>query len=236
MISAIRLFFLFVWTFLLMLVAPFFIPITFNRQFPLMAARTIFAPVLMWIAGIKLTVKGKENVPLNEPVIFVANHCSHLDIGCLCGCLPVNLHFIGKKELMFTPVVGWYMFVAGHIFIDRTSRVKSIKSIKKAALKIKQGKSVVMYPEGTRSKDGNLGVFKKGAFHLAKEANVKVIPVCIEGTYKVWPATSNKITPGNVQVTIGKPINSEDYSKQNIKEFAAEAKNQIKNMLTRNNR
>mgnify|MGYP003643916989 FL=1 len=189
--SFLRLFFLFVWTFLLMLIAPLFIPFTFNRQFPLVLARTVFSPVLLWIAGVKLTVKGRENVPLNKPVIFVANHCSHLDIGTLCRSLPVNLHFIGKKELIWAPVVGWYMWVAGHIFIDRRNKQKAIKSLAKAAQKIKSGKSVVMYAEGTRSKDGKLGVFKKGAFHLAVQSGVAIVPISIKGTFNVWSANSH---------------------------------------------
>ena len=99
MIFVLRLFFSFLWTFILMIIAPFFTLITFNRQFPLMVARTFFSPVLMWITGIKLTTIGKENVPKKEPVIFVANHCSHLDIACLCNALPVNLYFYRKKRI-----------------------------------------------------------------------------------------------------------------------------------------
>ena len=228
--SFLRLFFLFVWTFLLMLIAPLFIPFTFNRQFPLVLARTVFSPVLLWIAGVKLTVKGRENVPLNKPVIFVANHCSHLDIGTLCRSLPVNLHFIGKKELIWAPVVGWYMWVAGHIFIDRSNKQKAIKSLAKAAQKIKSGKSVVMYAEGTRSKDGKLGVFKKGAFHLAVQSGVAIVPISIKGTFNVWSVNSNKITPGNVFVEIGKPIESTKYSKDTIKDFIADTREVILQM------
>jgi len=217
MASALRLFFTFFWTFSLMIIAPLFVPFTLNRQFPLVVARVFFAPILMRIVGIKLTSIGKENVPKDESVIFVANHCSHLDIACLCNALPVNLHFIGKKELMWTPVVGWYMLIAGHIFIDRKSRRKAADSLKKAAGKIKQGKSVVMYPEGTRSSDGNVGIFKKGAFHLAAQAGVKIIPVSIKGTYEVWPKNSSKITPGNVVIRIGTPIDSTQYEEDNLK-------------------
>ena len=213
-----------------MLVIPLFIPLTFYRQFPLMVARTVFAPGIMFIGGIKLKTIGKEKVPKDQPVIFVANHCSHLDIACLCGALPVNLHFIGKKELIWTPVVGWYMFIAGHIFIDRKSRSKSVISLKKAAQKIKNGKSVAMYPEGTRSRTGELGEFKKGAFHLALDAGVSVIPVHIKGTYNVWSAVSNKITPGDVTVRIGKPIDSTKYDKKTIKGFVSEARTAIEEM------
>ena len=226
----IRLVFIVLWTFLLMLLAPLFIPFTFNRQFPLYVARTLFSTVLMKIAGINLTTIGVENVPKNKPVIFVANHCSHLDIGCLCKSIPVNLHFIGKKELIWMPVVGWYMFIAGHIFIDRSNRKKAVLSLKKAALKIKNGKNVVMYPEGTRSSTGLIGDFKKGAFHLALDANVSIVPVHIKGTFNVWPKKSIKLTPGDVVVRIGKPIDASNYSRNSMKEFVGEAKSAIEEM------
>ena len=178
----------------------------------------------MKIVGIKLKVHGVENVPTDKPVIFVANHCSHLDIIVLCRSLPVNLHFIGKKELAWVPIVGWYMFIAGHIFIDRSNKRKAVESLKKAAVKIKNGKRVVMYPEGTRTKTGALGPFKKGAFHLALDAGVSIVPIHIDGTYNVWPAKSRTITPGDVIVRIGKPIEASKYSKKTIKNFMADAK------------
>jgi len=231
MISIIRLILLVVWTLMLMLIAPLFIPIVFNRQFPLMVARTVFAPVLLKIAGIKWKVIGKENVPKNEPAIYIANHCSFLDIGCLCGAIPVNLHFIAKKELVRVPIIGWYLFVAGHILVDRGNRIKSIQSIKKAAQKIREGKSVAIYPEGTRSKTGKLGAFKKGAFHLAIEAGVKIVPIAINGTYKVWKTGSTKITPGKVEIHIGKPIDTSLYSKEQVLELTNLAKTRISEMM-----
>lgn len=227
MMSAIRLFFLFLWTLSLMFLGPLFILFSFNRQGPLIVARKFFAPGLMWIAGADVTVEGKENVPLDKPVVFVANHASHLDIGCLCGALPVNLHFIGKKELMYFPIVGWYMLIAGHIFIDRKSRKKAAESLKQAAIKIRDGKSVVMYAEGTRSVNGEIGVFKKGAFHLAMQAGVQIVPVSLSGTEKVWPKSPNKITPGKVMIKIGKPIDSTKYTKETLKDFVADARNII---------
>ena len=230
MMSAIRLFFMLCWTFLLMLLAPLFIPLTFNRQFPLVVARTLFSSIALKIVGIKLKVEGVENVPKERPVIFVANHCSHLDIIVLCRSLPVNLHFIGKKELAWFPIVGWYMFIAGHIFLDRSNRKKAVLSLRKAAEKIKNGKCVVMYPEGTRTSTGNIGDFKKGAFHLALNSGVDVVPVHIKGTFSVWPKKTKKITPGDVFVQIGKPIETSKYTKKTIRDFVAEAKSAIEEM------
>jgi len=228
--SAIRLFFLFVWTLSLMFFAPLMILFTFNRQAPLYVARTLFSKGLIWISGSKLTVYGAENAPKDKPVIFVANHCSHLDIGVLCRVAPVNLHFIGKKELMWVPIVGWYMVVAGHILIDRSNKRKAVLSLKQAAIKIKNGKSVAMYPEGTRSKTGQLSVFKKGAFHLAIDAGVSVVPVHIKGTHEIWPAKKNTITPGPITVHIGKPIDSSKYSKDTVRDFVAETRAAIEEM------
>ena len=224
MISAIRIFLLVFWTLLLMLLIPLLIPITFNRQFPLYIARTLFSRGLLKIAGTKLTTYGIENVPIDKPMIFVANHCSHLDIGILCRIAPVNLHFIGKKELMWIPIVGWYMFIAGHIMIDRSNKRKAIESLKKAAIKIKNGKSVAMYPEGTRSKTGKMGEFKKGAFHLAIDAGVSVVPVYIKGAHEIWPTKVNIITPGDVIVRIGKPIDASNYTRKTVNSFVSETK------------
>ena len=228
--SVIRLLFLFVWTLSLMILAPLMILLTFNRQAPLSVARILFSKGLLWIAGAKLTVSGVENIPKDKPAIYIANHCSHLDIGVLCRIAPVNLHFIGKKELAWVPIVGWYMFIAGHIFIDRKNRRKAVTSLRAAALKIKNGKNVIMFPEGTRSKDGKLGAFKAGAFHLALDAEVNIIPIHIEGTHEIWPATGNKITPGKLSVHIGKPIDTSKYTKKTVREFTAEAKSAIEEL------
>jgi len=228
--SIIRLFFLFVWTLSLMFFAPLMILFTFNKQAPLYVARTLFSKGLLRIAGAKLSVSGVENVPKGKPAIYVANHCSHLDIGVLCRVAPVNLHFIGKKELAWIPIVGWYMFIAGHIFIDRRDRRKAVTSLRAAALKIKSGKDVIMFPEGTRSKNGKLAAFKSGAFHLAIDADVNIIPIHIQGTHEIWPATSNKITPGKLNVRIGKPIDTDKYTKKTVKELMADTRTAVEEL------
>lgn len=228
--SAIRLLFIFIWTLSLMSFAPLMILVTFNRQAPLYVARTLFSRGLLWLAGSKLSVSGVENIPKGKPAIYVANHCSHLDIGVLCRVAPVNLHFIGKKELAWVPIVGWYMFIAGHIFIDRRNRRKAITSLRAAALKIKTGKNVIMFPEGTRSKNGELGAFKSGAFHLALDAGVNIIPIHVDGTHEIWPTTGNKITPGKLTVQIGKPIDTSKYTKKTVKELMAETRNAVKEL------
>lgn len=226
-ITVVRFFFMLIWTVLFILISPFLILITFNRQAPLTAVRKLYAPVFMVFAGIKMYVQGKGNVKKDEPVIVVANHCSHIDIPCLVYSIPLNLHFIAKKELKRVPFLGWYIMLTGQLFVDRSNRKKSIESLKKAAKKINHGKTVILFPEGTRSETGEVGVFKKGAFHLALDAQVNVLPVHIEGTRSYWPKGSNKITPGTVTVTIGKPIITANYTKETVNEFIDDTRKAI---------
>lgn len=216
-----------IWSAFLMLVTPFLIPLTFNRQIPLVVGRTIFAPVLIWVAGVKLKVTGRENVPLDRPVIFVSNHCSHFDIACLFASLPRNLFFVAKKELLWVPFLGFNLWLTGHILIDRSNRKKSIASLRKAARNIAGGRCVTLYAEGTRSTTGEMGPFKKGAFHLALDAGVDIVPIYIDGTFKIWPKGSLKITPGKVSVSIGKPITTANYSKQTVAAFVEDTRNAV---------
>lgn len=216
MTAILRFLFMAIWSIPIMVVAPLFILFTGNPQFPLIIAREIYSPVLLKIAGTRIKVIGKANMPINEPVIVVSNHASHIDIPCLCYALPANLHFIGKKELKWVPFLGWYMWLAGHIFIDRSNRNKAVESMKQAAQKIKNGKTVILFPEGTRSRTGQMGKFKKGAFHLAFEAGVKIVPVYVEGTRKIWPAEKFSISPGEVVVNIGKPTDVSTFDKTDL--------------------
>lgn len=215
------------WSAFWMLITPFLIPIFMNRQIPLVIGRNIFAPVLTWVAGVQLKVSGRENVPHDRPVIFVSNHCSHFDIVCLLASLPRNLFFVAKKELLWVPFLGFNLWITGHILIDRSNRKKSIASLRKAARNIAGGRCVTLYAEGTRSKTGEMGPFKKGAFHLALDAGVDIVPIYIDGTYKIWPKGKLKITPGKASVTIGKPITTINYSKQNVTKFVEDTRNAV---------
>ncbi|MDF1673170.1 MAG: lysophospholipid acyltransferase family protein [Vicingaceae bacterium] len=227
MITFIRFFLMAIWSAVLMVVSPLLIPFFFSRKVPLFVGRYVFSPVLLPMVGIDLTTHGAENVPQDRPVIFVSNHCSHFDIACLFRALPRYIYFVAKKELLWTPFLGFHLWAAGHILIDRKNRVKAVKSLRKAALKIKGGKCVTLYPEGTRSTDGEVGPFKKGAFHLAIDAGVDVVPVHIDGTFKIWPKGRFTIKPGKVTVNIGKPIITANYTKQTSKEFAEKTREEV---------
>jgi len=187
----------------------------FNRKVPLIMARTIWAPGILWLYGVKLEISGAHHIDKKRPIIFVSNHLSYLDIPCLFSALPVNLHFMAKKQLKKVPFLGWFMMATGMIFVDRKNKNKALKSIDKAAHLIKQGRNVLIFPEGSRSVDGEVGNFKKGAFQLALKSGSDIIPVALEGTDKIWSGKSFRTNPGAARLVIGSPIENGSYSSDN---------------------
>ena len=167
-------------------------------------ARTMWSPGILWICGARLEVSGIDNIDRSCSYIFVSNHLSFLDIPILFRVIPVNLYFVAKEEIKKMPFVGWYMWATGMIFIDRANRDKAFQSLKRAGKLIRNGKNVIMFPEGTRSKDGEISQFKKGPFVLASESDLPVIPIALSGPEKIVPANAWTVNPGPVKVEIGK--------------------------------
>ncbi len=193
-----------VWSILMISSSLVVLLFTWNPKHSVTMARTMWAPFVLWSCGIKLVVKGLENIDPAQPYVLVSNHQSYLDIPVLFRAVTINLYFVAKKELKKIPFLGWYMMATGMIFIDRTNRAKSIASLQRAAKLIQKGKSVIMFPEGTRSKDGYLADFKKGPFMLARQAEVHVLPVGISEPDGHWKINSLKrIT---IEVNVGQPI------------------------------
>jgi len=205
MLSFLRLFFIVIWTAFSITLSLIFSLLFFNRDITMKMARGFWAPGMLFIANCKLYVEGLKNIPLNEPIIFISNHKSYFDVACLIKAIPINIHFIAKKTLSKIPFLAWYMYAAKAIFIDRSNPRNAMQSLDRAGRLIKEGRSVLVFPEGTRSNTGNLLKFKKGAFVLAKKANVKIIPVYIKGTDKVW-TSNNTLKNGNVKITFGEAI------------------------------
>lgn len=158
--------------------------------------------------GMFITVKveGAENISPEQSYIFAANHQSMYDIFLVYGWLDSRFKWIMKKELRKIPFVGAACEAAGHIFIDRTSPMAAKKSIDAASRKLVNGSSVVIFPEGTRSKDGKLGKFKRGAFTLASEIKLPIVPLTIKGTFEALPIWSYTIRPTRLLLIIHKPI------------------------------
>ncbi len=136
----------------------------------------------------------------------MCNHQSVIDIAALVMTLPVQFRFVAKRELARIPFFGWAMALGGHVLIDRGDRPRAIKSLERAAAQIRSGTNVIVFPEGTRSKTGELQSFKKGGFHLAVAAQVPVIPVTVSGSQRITPKHSLRVENGEVKIRYGKPI------------------------------
>ncbi len=226
MISLFRFIFMSFWSALMISCAFVVMLLTLNRKLALVMARTMFSPGILWAAGIKIKVEGKENIDAYTPYIFVSNHMSHLDIPCLFYAIPSNLHFIAKKELKWVPFLGWFIAATGMIFVDRGNRAKAIASMNRAGELIKKGKSVIVFPEGTRSRSGTTKSFKKGSFMMAIQSEIPVVPVSIINTDVVFPVGAFNIKPHEVIVKIGAPIKPVE-NKEQVQQFINEVREVI---------
>jgi len=192
--------------------------LTFSKKMPLIMARTVWSPIILWLAKTKTEITGLENIEKNKTYIVACNHLSFLDIPTLFRVLPLNLHFIGKHQLKKVPFIGWYMQATGMIFINRENNRAASKSLDDAALLIRNGKTVLIFPEGTVSENKVIKTFKKGGFSLAVKSEVEILPVSLKGTSDIWPIETNtKFNRGTVKINIGKPISSIDCNLNDLR-------------------
>ena len=154
----------------------------------------------------RLRARGFDALTWNQPCILMANHESYMDVPAIIASCPVPIRFVARREVFQTPVMGQAMWVTGQIPVDRSDRQQAIESLGKAAKKIAAGRTVLVFPEGTRSPDGQLQRFKKGGFMLAIDAQVPIIPVGLSGTRTIVPRGSKTVCPGVVAVCVGSPI------------------------------
>ena len=179
---------------------------TLNPDVPLAMARKFWGPGLLWGARAKLRVEPLPNVDWTRPHIFVMNHQSMIDIVCAFVAIPANIRFVAKQVLKYVPFLGWYMWATGMIFVDRRNRESAVRSLDLAGERIRAGANILAYPEGTRSRDGRILPFKKGPFVVAMKARVPIIPVAIEGAFRVLPADGFAVRPGVIRLKFGEPI------------------------------
>ena len=174
----------------------------------------VWAQSILIVSGIKVTVNGLSHLVADRPVIYMVNHQSNFDIPVLLGRLPVQFRWLAKAELFRIPILGWGMRGSGYISIDRSNRKSAIRSLVRAAETIRNGTSVLIFPEGTRSRDGRLQPFKKGGFMLTVNAGVTVIPMVICGTWSIMPKDRLMIRPRPVTLTILPPVDTSGFSRK----------------------
>lgn len=195
-----------VWTTLMFPLASLAMLVTLNPIASMWVVKVPWSRVLLWAGGARLEVHGLDQVAWERPHIFVSNHQSTIDIPALFAALPVGFRFVAKKALMYVPFLGWYMWLARFVFVDRANHRDAVASLEKAARQVRGGISIVMFPEGTRSESRRVMRFKKGPFALAMKAGIPLVPVAIEGSGKLMPKNSWNITPGPIKVMVGRPI------------------------------
>lgn len=184
-------------------------------------------------AGIKVNVIGKENIPKGA-CLFIGNHQSLLDVPVMMGFLDKPMGFIAKKELMKVPGISTWMKQLHCIFMDRENIKESVKSINQGAEYLKDGYSMAIFPEGTRSQGKGLGEFKKGSLKLGTKAGVPIVPVTIDGTYRILEANKGKMIPGTVKITVDKPIIASELTKDEQNNLIVTIRNIIAKNLEEN--
>jgi 1-acyl-sn-glycerol-3-phosphate acyltransferase len=162
--------------------------------------------------GMQVRAHGITQLDPRLPYVFMANHLSHVDIVALFVALPIDVGFLAKKELRKVPFLAQAMIAGGHVFIDRSRRESAVNSLSQAALEVRNGASLVIFPEGTRGGEETIKPFKTGGFHLARQAGVPIVPVGLRGTRTIMPRESLTIQPGGVEVHVGTPIDPNAFA------------------------
>lgn len=166
-----------------------------------------WARIILKICGVKIKLQGIEQIDFSRSYIYVSNHASQFDIPAVVAGIPDQIRIVYKKELEKIPIFGWGLkYGKTYISIDRGRGQDAIQSLEDAANKIRNGASVLLFGEGTRSADGKLQQFKRGPFNLAMRAGVPIVPVAINGSYKILPKHSFRIRPGTITLVLSSPI------------------------------
>lgn len=161
---------------------------------------------LAWITPMRVEVKGREHIDPAQSYVLVSNHQSQYDIFLLYGWLGVDFKWVMKQELRKVPGIGVACERLGHIFIDRSNHAAAIATLEDAKTKIVDGTSVIFFPEGTRSRDGKLKRFKRGAFRMALDLGLPILPLTVTGTRDVLPAGTSDLLPGSASLIIHEPV------------------------------
>lgn len=182
-------------------------------------------------SGAKVQIFGEENIPKDTPVVFISNHQGNFDIALFMSYIDKPKGYVAKIEMKKIPILRDWMTYMNCVFMDRSSIRKSAEAIVEGVNIIKKGYSLVIFPEGTRSKGDKIGEFKAGSFKLATKAKVPIVPVTIKGSYKLMEANGNKIVPSQVEMYIHPPVDTASLSKEDLEALPAKVKSIIESKL-----
>ena len=204
-----------------------------NGNAPHLVARA-WARSILYVSGIHVHVNGLENLNVDGSCILMPNHQSNFDIPVLLGCLPIQFRWLAKAELFKIPIFGRGMRGCGYISIDRSNRKSAFQSLAEAAAKIRNGVSVLIFPEGTRSRDGRILPFKKGGFVLSVDAGVPIVPIVIFNTWSIMPKDRLRIRTQSVRMDILAPIPTSGYTRKTKDDLMNSVRNTICNTFEEN--
>lgn len=181
--------------------------------------------------GARITMHGTENVERGRPYVYMANHSSLIDTPALFAYLPHQFKIMAKKELFYVPFMGWHLWTSGNFPIDRGDARRTAKSVRAIIEGIRAGKSLAVFPEGSRTPDGRLQEFSAGTFKIAVRAGVPIVPVTIRGTFALLPKTTLAPRPGPVDVFIGTPIPTAGLDDKAVPDLIARTRAAIQSNL-----
>ncbi len=190
-----------------------------------------WAKLNSYLTPMPVKVIGRENIDKRQSYVIVSNHQSHYDVFVLYGFLGIDFKWVMKMELRKIPVFGIACEKVEHIYIDRSNSKAALDSLNRAKEIIVDGTSVIFFAEGTRSLTGELGEFKKGAFFMALDLGIPILPVTIIGTRNVLPPKTKRLLPGRAKMIIHKPIKIEGYTKETITDLMADVRGVIQDGL-----
>jgi 1-acyl-sn-glycerol-3-phosphate acyltransferase len=183
---------------------------------------SLWTKIILTVSGVVLNVKGLSQIDPKRQYVFMVNHQSNIDIPVLIQSLPARrLRWIAKKELLWVPFFGWAMWAAKHITVNRADRFDALGSLKRAKERMKDGVSLVVFPEGTRGSEGDLLPFKRGGFLLAVKTGTPIVPVTINGSAATLPKGDWRIRGGQIEVVIGTPVSVENYRPGTLRALSA---------------
>lgn len=191
-----------------------------------------WAKFMLTLIGIKVEVRGQKNLPEGN-CVFIVNHQGAMDVPVILANIDKPMGFISKKEILKLKILSYWMRQIKCIFIDRENIRESVKAINEGIGYVKDGYSMTIFPEGTRSKGPVVGEFKKGSMKLGLKSQVPIVPIAIDGTYKAREANHNRLKRANVILTILKPINPSDLSKEEQNELSEKIREDIINCLAK---
>lgn len=191
----------------------------------------VWARIFCFLTLVRVKVTGQENIEKNTSYVFVANHQGAYDIFAIYGFLGHNFRWMMKKGLESIPLVGYACRVSGHIYVDNSSPAAVRHTMETAEKRLAGGMSVVVFPEGARTLDGKMHAFRRGAYTLAMEFGLPVVPITIDGAYKVMPRTARLPRPGVIRLTIHKPIYAPEGGRHELATLMKESYDAIASAL-----